>query len=84
MRWKKHSPEEIVSKLSGVRGAVRSGQAMSAAIREHGISEATYFRWRALYGDIDVKQLTHIKQLEIENARLRRALIEIGSELSFS
>lgn len=77
MRWKKHSPDEIVGKLSQVRGLVSGGQPLSNAIKTAGISEATYFRWRAQYGALTLPQLRTIKQLELENARLRSALAEL-------
>lgn len=77
MRWKKHSPEEIVDKLSFVRERVDSGMPLADAIKSAGVSEATYFRWRAQYGSLNISQLRTIKQLELENARLRSALAEL-------
>lgn len=77
MRWKKHSPEEIVAKLSSIREAVEAETPLSEAIRAVGVSEATYFRWRAQYGALNLDQLRRIKKLELENARLRRALADM-------
>jgi transposase-like protein len=77
MKWKKHSPEEIVDKLARVRAAARSGVQMTEAIKAVGISEATYFRWRAQYGNLGIGQLEQLKRLELENARLRKALDEL-------
>ena len=77
MKWKKHSPEEIVGKLARVRAAAESGVQMAEAIKAAGISEATYFRWRAQYGSLRVAQLEQLKRLELENARLRKALDEL-------
>jgi putative transposase len=74
MRWKKHSPEQIVAKLEGVRAALQAGVARADAIAAAGISTATYFRWRAQYGALNADQLQSLKRLELENARLRRAL----------
>ncbi len=76
MKWKKHTPEDIVGKLARVRAAVGSGAALSEAIGAVGISEATYFRWRSQYGALSAEQLQVLKRLELENARLRRALDE--------
>jgi putative transposase len=77
MKWKKHTPEEIVGKLARVRAAVESGAALADAISVAGVSEATYFRWRAQYGSLSADQLQVLKRLELENARLRRALNEL-------
>lgn len=76
MRWKKHSAEEITAKLAGIREAAGLGVSVSAAIKAAGISEATYFRWRAHFGNLDASQVSVIKRLKLENARLRSALDE--------
>jgi putative transposase len=75
MRWKKHSPEQIVAKLEGIRVAVQAGVERADAIAAAGISTATYFRWRAHYGALNADQLQSLKRLELENSRLRRALV---------
>lgn len=77
MKWKKHSPEEIVRKLARVRSATEGGAPMTEAIKAVGISEATYFRWRAQFGSLNIGQLEQLKRLELENARLRKALDEL-------
>lgn len=80
MRWKKHSAEEIVLKLGQVRSATTNGAPLAAAIAACGVSEATYFRWRAQYDALDSSQVSLVKRLEQENARLRRALQEFEIE----
>lgn len=77
MRWKKHSPEEIVAKLNGIQRDIDRGLRLQEAIDAAEVSQATYFRWRAQYGALSLEQLQLIKQLQSENARLRRALAEI-------
>lgn len=80
MRWKKHSAEEIVAKLGRVQNATLNGASLSDAIAAIGVSEATYFRWRSQYSALDTNQVSLIKRLERENARLRRALEEFEVE----
>jgi putative transposase len=80
MHWKKHSAEEIVAKLGQVRLGTLNGSPLSEAIRAVGISEATYFRWRAQYGALEPSQVALIKRLEQENARLRRVLADFEGE----
>lgn len=77
MRWKKHSADEIVAKLSSVKLWMADGLEFKEAVTRAGISQATYFRWRARYGRLDADQLSIIKRLETENSRLRRALSEL-------
>jgi putative transposase len=77
MRWKKHSPEEIVTKLSRVASATKSGVPIDVAADAVGICPSTYFRWRSLYGSLSPEQLHRLQQLERENARLRRVLEDI-------
>lgn len=83
MRWKKHSAEEIVGKLDQVRASTGAGTALSQAIKAVGVSEATYFRWRAQYGSLDSSQVSEMKRLEIENSRLRRAFRELELDQAF-
>lgn len=77
MRWRRHSAEEIVGKLSRVRELVGYGQPLTDAIKASGISQATYFRWRVQYGSLSLPQVRQLKQLALENARLRSALAEM-------
>ena len=74
MTNKRPKPEEIVSKLRQVE--VLMGQDMSRldAIRQIGIVEQTYYRWRKQYGGMGVDQLKELKRLQKENERLRLAL----------
>ena len=48
-----------------------------AACREQGISEGTYYRWKAKYGGVDVSQLQRLRQLEDENGRLKRIVADL-------
>ena len=67
-------PEEIVAKLRQVDVLTSQGQSVAEAIRSIGISEVTYYRWRQEFGGFQVKRL---KELETENARLRRAVSDL-------
>ena len=77
MANKHHKPEEIVAKLRQVE--VLQGQGMSAAdaIRQIGVTEVTYYRWRREYGGMNRKQLKRLKELEKENQRLRKAVSDL-------
>ena len=77
MASKRHRPEEIVAKLRQVD--VLQGQGMSRvdAIRQIGVTEFTYYRWRKNYGGMGTDQLKQLKQLQLENQRLRKAVADL-------
>ena len=74
MPRKKHTPEEIVAKLRQVDVVVSQGTPVSDAIRQIGVTEVTYYRWRQEYGGLKLDQVKRLKELELENARLRKAV----------
>ena len=77
MTTKRHKPEEIVSKLRQVDVLVGQGQTRIDAIHQVQITEQTYYRWRKQYGGLKVDQAKRLKDLEAENARLRRAVADL-------
>jgi len=72
MAWKRHKPEEIVAKLRQVEVLTAQGQSIAEAVRSITVTEMTNFRWRAEYGGLKTDQIKRLKDLELENARLRR------------
>ncbi len=77
MPKKRYRPEEIVAKLRQVDVLVSQGQNIADAIRQIGVSEVTYYRWRQEYGWLKADQVKRLKQLEQENSRLRRAVSDL-------
>ena len=77
MPRKKHTPEEIVAKLRQVDVLVSQGAAAAEAIRQIGVTEVTYYRWRQEYGGLKLDQVKRLKELELENARLRKAVSDL-------
>ena len=77
MSNKRHKPEEIVTKLRQVEVLVGQGTARIDVIREIGVVEQTYYRWRKLYGGIGRDQVKELKRLQKENERLRRAVSDL-------
>jgi len=80
MASKHHKPEEIVGKLRQVEVLVGQGKPVAEAIRTIGVTEPTYYRWRAEYGGLKLDQVRRLKQLEQENGRLRRAISDLTLE----
>jgi len=77
MPKKRYTPEEIVAKLRQVDVLVSQGQNVADAIRQIGVSEVTYYRWRQEYGGLKTEQVKRLKELETENTRLRRAVSDL-------
>ena len=77
MPRKKHTPEEIVAKLRQVDVLVSQGCPVSEVIRQIGVTEVTYYRWRQEYGGLKLDQVKRLKELELENARLRKAVSDL-------
>ncbi|WP_170533622.1 IS3 family transposase [Ruegeria atlantica] len=77
MANKRPKPEEIVSKLRQVEVLMGQGMSRLDAIRQIGVVEQTYYRWRRKYGGMGVDQLKELKRLQKENERLRRAVSDL-------
>ncbi len=77
MARKRFKPEEIVAKLRQVEVLQSQGMAVADAIRQIGVTEVTYYRWRKEYGGMRTGQLKRLKVLEKENTRLRRAVSDL-------
>jgi putative transposase len=77
-KMKKHTPEQIVSLLRQIEVAVANGKTHPIASREAGITEQTYYRWRKEYGGLQVDQARRLKELEQENAKLKRLVADLS------
>ena len=77
MARKSYKPEEVVAKLRQVDVLRGQGMAMVDAIRQIGVSEVTFYRWRKEYGGMKTDQLKRLKELEKENQRLRMAVSDL-------
>jgi transposase-like protein len=74
---KRYKPEEIVAKLRQVDVLTGQGSTVSAADRQIGVTRFTNYRWRKEYGGLQTNQVKRIKDLEQENARLRKAISDL-------
>jgi putative transposase len=70
-------PEEIVSKLRQVDVLVSQGKSVADSVRSIGVTEVTYYRWRKEFGGLKLDQVKRLKELETENARLRKAIADL-------
>jgi transposase-like protein len=80
MPKKTFTPEQIVGKLRQIEVLIGQGKKVPLACREAGIVEQTFYRWRKEYGGLQVEQARKLKELQKENAQLRRAIADLTVE----
>ena len=77
MAGKREKPEDIVLKLRQVEVLQGQGKSVQEAVRQIAVTVQTYYRWRKEYGGMNRDQLKRLKELEVENQRLRRAVSDL-------
>lgn len=80
MPKKSYTPEQIVTKLREVDVLLSQGATAGAACKQAGVSEANYYRWRKEYGGLKIEQAKRLKELERENAKLKRVVADLSLE----
>src|ERR1700751_2583164 len=76
MKRRRHTPEQIVRKLREADRLLGEGVGLPEVTKQLEVSEATYHRWRAQYGGMKADDVKRLKELEIENARLKRIVAD--------
>lgn len=77
MAKKNHKPEEIVSKLRQADVLIAQGSKIPDVVRTIGVTQVTYYRWRREFGGLQTDQVKRMKDLELENQRLRKAVSDL-------
>ncbi len=78
MARRSYRPEQIINKLREVEVFLSQGSTIGEAARKIGVTEQTYYRWRREYGGMRIEQVKRLKQLEKENARLKRIVADLS------
>ena len=73
MRKTRYSEEQIIRVLQ----EVESGRSVKEVCREYGVSTASYYSWKTKYGGMDINEARRLKELELENRRLKRAVADL-------
>jgi transposase len=76
MKRRRHTPEQIVRKLREADRLLGEGMELPEVTKQLEVSEATYHRWRAQYGGMRADDVKRLKELEVENARLKRIVAD--------
>jgi putative transposase len=79
---KRHTPEQIVRKLREAEAELAAGVSVPEVARRLGISEATFNRWRNQYGGMKADAMKRLKELESENARLKKIVADQAVDIS--
>ena len=82
MPRKRFSIEQILTKLREAEVLQSKGSTVPEACRKIGVSDQTYYRWRKEYGGLRMDQAKHLKELERENARLKRLVADQALDIS--
>lgn len=72
------TPEQIIKKLRESEVLLSKGEKVEQVIRKLGVSDVTYYRWRKEYGGMQIEQAKRLKDLENENARLKRLVADLS------
>jgi len=78
MSRKKYSPEQVIIHLREVEVLCSQGKTIAEAARQIGVTEQTYYRWRKQYGGMTVTDAKKLKELEKENARLKKLVADLS------
>ena len=78
MGRQRHTPEQIIGKLREAEVLQGKGMQLDEILRQLGISDATYYKWRKEYGGLKIDQVKRLKELEQENSRLRKVVADLS------
>jgi transposase-like protein len=77
MKRKRHGPEQVIRKLREADGMLSAGRTIAEVCQQLAVSEQTFHRWRNQYGGMKADDARHLKDLEVENRRLKKAVADL-------
>jgi putative transposase len=75
---KSFTPEQVINKLREAEVLLSQGATLAVVLRKVGVSDCTYYRWRKEFGGMRVEQAKRLKELEIENSRLKKLVADLS------
>lgn len=82
MKRTRHTPEQIVTKLRDADAMLAAGKTVAQVVQALGVSEPTFHRWRTQYGGMKADEARRLKELEIENTRLKRLVADQALDMA--
>lgn len=82
MKRTRHSAEQIVAKLREAEAMLAAGRTIAQAVQALGVSEQTFHRWRQQYGGMKAEEAKRLKELEVENARLKKLVADQALDMA--
>jgi len=82
MKRTRHTPEQIITKLRDADAMLAAGRSVGQVVQALGVSEQTYNRWRNQYGGMKADEAKRLKDLEVENARLKKLVADQAVDIS--
>jgi len=82
MKRTRHTAEQIVVKLREADAMLAAGRTIAQVVQQLGVSEQTYTRWRSQYGGMKAGEARRLKELEVENGRLKRLVADQAIDIS--
>ncbi len=79
---KRYAPEQIINKLREAEVLLSQGNTIGIVCKKIGVSDYTYYRWRKEYGGMRVDQAKRLKDLELENSRLKKLVADLSLDNS--
>jgi putative transposase len=78
----RHTPEQIINKLRQAEVEIANGATIAQVCKQIGVTDQTYYRWRSEYGGMRVDQAKRLKELERENAQLKKVVADQALDIS--
>lgn len=82
MKRTRHSAEQIVSKLREADAMIAAGRSIAQVVQQLGVSEQTFHRWRNQYGGMKADEARRLKELELENTRLKKLVADQALDMA--
>jgi putative transposase len=82
MKRTRHSAEQIVTKLREAEAMLAAGRSIAQVVQQLGVSEQTFHRWRNQYGGMKADEARRLKELEVENARLKKLVADQALDMA--
>jgi transposase-like protein len=82
MKRTRHSAEQIVSKLREADAMIAAGRSVAQVVQALGVSEQTFHRWRNQYGGMKADEARRLKELEVENTRLKKLVADQALDMA--